>query len=91
MSGGLEYLTSVLFKAPNVSKSRQGSRPSRTEGSIVWVLLKFCVPVAIFSAFLANIPLVAMMIPPILEFANKVNLVDTKAFILLIIRTQFET
>ncbi|CAM6087847.1 unnamed protein product [Calypogeia fissa] len=79
MSGGLEYVASVLFRAPKKSKPmRLGRTPSRTEGSIVWVLLKFCVPVAIFSAFLANIPLVAMMIPPILEFGNKVNMAPSK-------------
>ncbi|KAG0572786.1 hypothetical protein KC19_VG125000, partial [Ceratodon purpureus] len=34
--------------------------------------------VAIFSAFLANIPLVAMMIPPIIEYSKKVNMAPSK-------------
>lgn len=47
----------------------------KSENSITWVLLKFSVPVAIFSAFLANIPLVAMMIPPIVEYSKKVQFI----------------
>ncbi|BBN14688.1 hypothetical protein MPTK1_6g13670 [Marchantia polymorpha subsp. ruderalis] len=78
-SGGLEYVASVLFRTPDKTKELlPGFRPSKTKGSIVWVLLKFSVPVAIFSAFLANIPLVAMMIPPIVEFGKKVNLPPSK-------------
>ncbi|KAL2621959.1 hypothetical protein R1flu_002164 [Riccia fluitans] len=78
-SGGLEYVASVLFRTPDKTKEMLSSlRPSKTKGSIVWVLLKFSVPVAIFSAVLANIPLVAMMIPPIVQFGNKVNMHPSK-------------
>ncbi|KAL3692096.1 hypothetical protein R1sor_005747 [Riccia sorocarpa] len=81
-SGGLEYVASVLFKTPDKTKEMLSSlRPSKTKGSIVWILLKFSVPVAIFSAFLANIPLVAMMIPPIVEFGKKVNMPPSKMLI----------
>ena len=73
-SGGLEYVSSVLFSTKkNINKP--GQRVWKSANSIVWVLVKFSVPVAIFSAFLANIPLVAMMIPPIVEFSKKVGTV----------------
>ncbi|CAI7804165.1 unnamed protein product [Closterium sp. NIES-54] len=79
-SGGLEYVSKFLFSAKTGKKSKsflvRGS-----ENSIVWVLLKFTVPVALFSAFLANIPLVAMMIPPIVEFSKKVNISPSKMLI----------
>jgi len=70
-SGGLEYVSSLLF---NTKKDvmKPGQKIWKTKDSIVWVLVKFTVPVAIFSAFLANIPLVAMMIPPIVEYSKKV-------------------
>ncbi|CAI5969434.1 unnamed protein product [Closterium sp. NIES-65] len=79
-SGGLEYVSKFLFSTKSGKKSKsflvRGS-----ENSIVWVLLKFTVPVALFSAFLANIPLVAMMIPPIVEFSKKVNISPSKMLI----------
>eukprot|EP00897_Mesotaenium_endlicherianum_P005624 jgi/Mesen1/508/ME000104S10599 len=76
-SGGLEYVSRLLFstRSPEESKGR-AYRPS--DESIVWVILKFSIPVALFSAFLANIPLVAMMIPPIVEFSRKVNTAPSK-------------
>lgn len=52
--------------------TKPGQRIWKTKDSIVWILVKFTVPVAMFSAFLANIPLVAMMIPPIIEYSKKV-------------------
>ncbi|CAI5522246.1 unnamed protein product [Closterium sp. Naga37s-1] len=79
-SGGLEYVSKFLFSTKSGKKSKsflvRGS-----ENSIVWVLLNYTVPVALFSAFLANIPLVAMMIPPIVEFSKKVNISPSKMLI----------
>jgi Na+/H+ antiporter NhaD/arsenite permease-like protein len=68
----LEYVSSLLFSTKK-DVMKPGQRIWKTKDSIVWVLLKFTVPVAIFSAFLANIPLVAMMIPPIIEYSKKVS------------------
>ncbi|XP_024545096.1 putative sulfur deprivation response regulator [Selaginella moellendorffii] len=73
-SGGLEYVSRLLFRADDDKKE---DNPAK-QGNIVGVMLKFTVPVAIFSAFLANIPLVAMMIPPIVEFAKKVHMAPSK-------------
>lgn len=68
----MEYVSKVLFSTKK-KVLKPGEVPSKSANSIVWVLLKFCIPVGLFSAFLANIPLVAMMIPPIVEFGTKVT------------------
>ncbi|XP_024377736.1 putative sulfur deprivation response regulator isoform X3 [Physcomitrium patens] len=76
-SGGLEYVSSMLFSTKK-DIIKPGQHITKTKNSIVWVLVKFTVPVALFSAFLANIPLVAMMIPPIVEYSKKVNMAPSK-------------
>ncbi|KAJ7552305.1 hypothetical protein O6H91_06G049600 [Diphasiastrum complanatum] len=76
-SGGLEYVSKFLFSTKS-KVINPGQRVSKSDNSMVWVLLKFSVPVAFFSAFLANIPLVAMMISPIVEFSRKVNMAPSK-------------
>ncbi len=73
LSGGLEYVSSFMFSTKKIIV-KPGQRVWKSAKSVVWVLLKLSLPVAIFSAFLANIPLVAMMIPPIVEYAKKVRL-----------------
>ncbi|KAJ7520155.1 hypothetical protein O6H91_20G069600 [Diphasiastrum complanatum] len=73
-SGGLEYVSGFLFSTKSSSKQRV----SKSANSMVWVLMKFGVPVALLSAFLANIALVAMMIPAIVQFSAKVNIAPSK-------------
>eukprot|EP00250_Pteridium_aquilinum_P001663 c11867_g1_i1 orf=350-1390(+) len=77
LSGGLEYVSKLMFKTPK-TEEKVSKLIGKHGNSIVWILLKFTIPVAIFSAFLANIPLVAMMIPPITEFSRKVNMAPSK-------------
>lgn len=49
-SGGLEYVSKALFSTKN-SVEKHNAFPGRsTANSIVWVILRFAVPVAIFSA-----------------------------------------
>jgi hypothetical protein len=71
MSGGLEYVSKIMFKTKSQPDPKSGE--VTTGQSLVWVLMKFMIPVAIFSAFLANIPLVAMMIPPVADYARRVS------------------
>lgn len=71
MSGGLEYVSKIMFKTKSQPDPKSGE--VATGQSLVWVLMKFMIPVAVFSAFLANIPLVAMMIPPVADYARRVS------------------
>ncbi|MCO5605116.1 hypothetical protein L7F22_059296 [Adiantum nelumboides] len=77
LSGGLEYVSKIMFQTKRV-ELKPGQRLKKSDNSVVWILLRFTVPVALFSAFLANIPLVAMMIPPIVEFSRRVNMAPSK-------------
>ncbi|KAH7365617.1 hypothetical protein KP509_18G037900 [Ceratopteris richardii] len=77
LSGGLEYVSRMMFRTEK-KQPRPGQTVKKSDNSIVWVLMKFTVPVIIFSAFLANIPLVAMMIPPIVEFSRRINIAPSK-------------
>ncbi|MCO5557907.1 hypothetical protein L7F22_011480 [Adiantum nelumboides] len=77
LSGGLEYVSKIMFQIKRV-ELKPGQRLKKSDNSVVWILLRFTVPVALFSAFLANIPLVAMMIPPIVEFSRRVNMAPSK-------------
>ncbi|KAI5083660.1 hypothetical protein GOP47_0003403 [Adiantum capillus-veneris] len=77
LSGGLEYVSKIMFQTKKV-ELKPGQRFKKSDSSVVWILLRFTVPVALFSAFLANIPLVAMMIPPIVEFSRRVSMAPSK-------------
>ncbi|GBG77444.1 hypothetical protein CBR_g23893 [Chara braunii] len=80
-SGGLEYISKLLFRSSSSSSGmadREDRRQTGWQSSLPWIIFKFSLPAAAFSAVLANVPLVCMLIPPIVEYGRRVNIAPSK-------------